>query len=104
MQRRSDCLLERNLTGEKLVRRLQVIHARSVLTLQNGRERREIDLTTLICSQRDPEILASEWNQRIAIEDGGLISVLRAAEQGRNRGCRLDFYQRLVGPRCREAG
>src|SRR5208282_705446 len=104
MQRRSDGLLERNLTGQKLVRRLQVVHARSVLALQNGRERREIDLTTLISSQRDPEILASEWNQRIAIEDGGFVSVPRAAEQGRNRGCRLDFYQRLVGPRCCEAG
>src|SRR5271156_2687006 len=104
MQRRSDSLLERNFAGQKLVRRLQIVHARSVLALQNGRERREIDLTTLISSQRDPEILASEWNQRIAIEDGGFISVLRAAEQGRNRGCRLDFYQRLVRPRCCEAG
>src|SRR5580692_4972008 len=104
MQRRPDSLFERNFTGQKLVRRLQVIHARSVLALQYGRERREIDFTTLISSQRDPEILASQRDQRIAIKDSGFISVLRAAEQGRNRRRRLDFNQRLIRPRCCQAG
>ena len=45
MQRRSDCLFERDLAGEKLVRRLQITYARDVIALQHTRQRHEIDFT-----------------------------------------------------------
>src|SRR6266481_8542150 len=97
MQRRSDRLLERNLTGQELICRLQITHARGVQALHYARQRNEIYLTTLITGQRDTKILARQRNQRIAIEDRALVGELCAAEQRGNRCGGLNFYQRLVG-------
>src|SRR5712692_1308680 len=96
MQRSSDCLFERYLAGEKLIRRLQVTHARGVVALQYSRERHEINFTRLIGGQRDSKILLRQRNQRITIENGGFVPELRAAEQDRNRARGLDPYQREV--------
>src|SRR5208282_6665156 len=60
--------------------------------------------TRLIGGQRDSKILPRQGNQRIAIEDGGLVGELGAAEQGGNRGGGLDFDQRLIGSRGLQIG
>src|SRR5271170_2875766 len=104
MQRRSDSLLERNLAGQKLICRLQIAHSRTKFALQYGRERREIDLTTLIGGQRDSKILPRQRSQRIAIEDGSFVGVLRVAKQRGDRRSRLDSDQILVRARRRQAG
>src|ERR1700688_325143 len=104
MQRRSNCLFEGDLAGEKLVRRLQITYARGVLALQHERERHEINLTRLIRGQRDAKILLRQRNQRVAIENRALVSELRGAEQDRNRGRGLYPYQRKIRPRCLQIG
>src|ERR1700687_4906597 len=80
MQRRSDCLFERDLSGEKLIRRLQITHPCGIVALQYQRKRHEINFTRLIGGQRDSKILLRQGNQRVAIENGALVRELRAAE------------------------
>src|SRR5579862_183501 len=86
-QRPPDGLLERDPLSEKLIRLLEVRDARAVPLLQGARERREVDVPTLVGDQRDVHPLPRKRYERVAVEHGRPVGQVRlAVDIGHERG------------------